>query len=117
LQQQSSTQCLGSIFTFTSNSNSIGPAWIVGDTFLKNVYTVFRANPASVGFAALASDAQQLATQAGVPTATVGSVAATVTGSGTSLSNAALPSVVMMPWLAVLLSLFVMGSTTLFYLL
>jgi cathepsin D len=114
MQQQSSTQCLGSIFTFTSNSNSVGPAWIVGDTFLKNVYTVFRANPASVGFAALASDAQQLVTQAGVPTATIGSVAATVTGSGSSRSNAALPR---MPCLAVLLSLCVMGSTSLFYLL
>jgi hypothetical protein len=117
LQQQSSTQCLGSIFTFTSSTNSVGPAWIVGDTFLKNVYTVFRANPASVGFAALSSDAQQIATQAGVPTATIGSVAATVTGSGSSSRpNAALPNV-MMPCLAVLLSLCVMGSTTLSYLL
>jgi cathepsin D len=120
LQQLSSSQCLGSIFTFTSTSNSISPAWIVGDTFLKNVYTVFRANPPSVGFAALASDAQQIVTQAGVPTATIGSVAATVTGSGSGSgrtpSNAASPSVIM-PCLAVLLSLFVMGSTTLFHLL
>ncbi|RDX54940.1 acid protease [Lentinus brumalis] len=32
------------------------PVWVVGDTFLKNVYSVFRANPPSVGFAQL-SDA------------------------------------------------------------
>jgi len=35
-----------------TNSN---PIWVVGDSFLKNVYTVFRAKPASVGFATLSS--------------------------------------------------------------
>src|SRR5579863_9759257 len=115
LQQLSSSQCLGAIFTFSaSTSSNVGPAWIVGDTFLKNVYSVFRANPASVGFAALASDAQSLVTQAGVPTPTIGSVSASVTSTGRK-TNVASPSVTM-PYLMVLLSLCVIGSTSLFYL-
>jgi cathepsin D len=115
-QLPNSQQCLGAIFTFsTSTVNNVGPAWVIGDTFLKNVYTVFRANPASVGFAALASDAQSLVVQAGIPTATIGSVAATVTSSRSNSNTAA--SSMMMPCLAVLLSLCVAGSTSLFYLL
>jgi len=72
--------CLGGIFDITAGSNvkpTPGtPQWIVGDTFLvrifcysglsgmltglfstgqKNVYTVFRSNPPSVGFAQLSS--------------------------------------------------------------
>ncbi|TFK89318.1 acid protease [Polyporus arcularius HHB13444] len=52
--------CLGGIFDLSLGSN-VGtgggnPVWVVGDTFLKNVYSVFRANPPSVGFAQL-SDA------------------------------------------------------------
>ncbi|KAF8586724.1 acid protease [Ramaria rubella] len=35
------------------NDPSSNPAWIVGDAFLKNVYSVFRFNPPSVGFAQL----------------------------------------------------------------
>jgi hypothetical protein len=67
--------------------------WIIGDTLLKNVYSVFRANPASVGFATLAAGAQSAVTQNGVPTATIGSAGVSVTGSGHN-RNAALPSVV-----------------------
>ncbi|KAG2107864.1 aspartic peptidase domain-containing protein [Suillus cothurnatus] len=44
--------CAGGIFDIGIGS---APAWIVGDTFLKNVYSVFRASPAAVGFAQLAS--------------------------------------------------------------
>jgi cathepsin D len=49
--------CAGGIIDI-SNIHKPGfntPSWIIGDTFLKNVYSVFRANPASVGFAQLAS--------------------------------------------------------------
>ncbi|KAI0031309.1 aspartic peptidase domain-containing protein, partial [Vararia minispora EC-137] len=49
-------QCMGAFFSLGSNIGRGRPAWIVGDVFLKNVYTVFRANPPSVGFAEL-SDA------------------------------------------------------------
>ena len=49
--------CLGGIFDLTAGS-SIGegggnPNWVVGATFLKNVYSVFRSQPAAIGFAQL----------------------------------------------------------------
>ncbi|EGO00413.1 hypothetical protein SERLA73DRAFT_180992 [Serpula lacrymans var. lacrymans S7.3] len=51
-------QCLGGIFDLTAGSDAGtgqgNPGWVVGDTFLKNVYSVFRSNPPSVGFAQLA---------------------------------------------------------------
>jgi len=52
-----SQMCAGGIFDLgTTVGAGVGvPSWIVGDTFLKNVYSVFRANPAAVGFAQLAS--------------------------------------------------------------
>lgn len=53
----STSMCAGGIFDIGSTvGNTQGiPAWIVGDTFLKNVYSVFQANPPAVGFALLAS--------------------------------------------------------------
>lgn len=54
-------RCLGAIFDITQGSNVTpgqgNPSWIIGDTFLKNVYSVFRANPPAVGFAQLSSAA------------------------------------------------------------
>ncbi|KAH7925633.1 acid protease [Leucogyrophana mollusca] len=49
--------CVGGIFDIGSSvgSGPGTPSWIVGDTFLKNVYSVFRADPPSVGFAQLAN--------------------------------------------------------------
>jgi len=42
--------CQGALFSLNTGSSS--PVnWIVGDAFLKNVYTVFRQSPAAVGFA------------------------------------------------------------------
>jgi len=115
LSQISNSQCLGSIFIFSAgdpNSISNGPSWVIGDTFLKNVYSVFRANPASIGFAALASDAQALVTQQGLPTPTIGYVSASVTSthSGAVLHDAMIPRLVS-------LLLCVIGSTSLFILL
>ncbi|KAI0358629.1 acid protease [Trametes cingulata] len=56
----SQNMCVGGVFDLTLGSDvSAGngnPTWVVGDTFLKNVYSVFRANPPAVGFAEL-SDA------------------------------------------------------------
>ncbi|KAG1889871.1 aspartic peptidase domain-containing protein [Suillus subluteus] len=51
--------CAGGIFDIGTSvgSGSNVPTWIVGDTFLKNVYSVFRANPAAVGFAQLTNGA------------------------------------------------------------
>ncbi|KIJ18474.1 Merops: A01.UPA [Paxillus involutus ATCC 200175] len=49
--------CVGGIFDIgsTVGSGQGVPSWIVGDTFLKNVYSVYQANPPAVGFAQLAS--------------------------------------------------------------
>jgi len=56
---QTSTRCVGAIFDLSMGtsipSGSSNPSWVVGDAFLKNVYSVFRANPASIGFAELSS--------------------------------------------------------------
>ncbi|KAH9971715.1 hypothetical protein BGW80DRAFT_1561453 [Lactifluus volemus] len=109
LTELSNGQCLGAIFEYTSNNNS--PAWIVGDTFLKNVYSVFRANPASVGFAALASNAQSLVDAGGVPTPTIGSVSASVTGSGSAHSSGALHRAI--PPLTLLLCVMIASLLTL----
>ncbi|KAJ3490948.1 hypothetical protein NLJ89_g11387 [Agrocybe chaxingu] len=58
-ESRGSSQCVGAIFDLTLGSNIVSgsgnPSWVVGDTFLKNVYSVFRATPPSVGFAELSS--------------------------------------------------------------
>jgi len=69
--------CLGGIFDLALGSNigSSGrnPRWVVGDTFLKNVYSVFRAVPPSIGFAQLATPGQPGATPTTArPAATTG---------------------------------------------
>jgi len=52
-----SSICVGGIFDLNSGSD-VGegggnPTWVVGATFLKNVYSVFRSQPAAIGFAEL----------------------------------------------------------------
>ncbi|KAI0312909.1 acid protease [Amylostereum chailletii] len=85
----SQSSCVGAFFVFSTSSSS-SPQWILGDTFLKNVYSVFRASPASVGFASLS--AQALAENGAIgtaPTPTIGSVSASVTGTGDTRLNGA----------------------------
>ncbi|KAG8854472.1 hypothetical protein FRB96_007534 [Tulasnella sp. 330] len=63
--------CLGAFFELELGSNS--PTWIIGDTFLKNVYSVFRYNPPSVGIATLASEAlAEASLDAPLPEASIG---------------------------------------------
>jgi cathepsin D len=54
-------RCLGAVFDVSQGSSTqpggVNPSWIIGDTFLKNVYSVFRANPPAVGFAQLSNAA------------------------------------------------------------
>jgi len=50
--------CMGSLFEENLGQNA--PSFIVGDTFLKNVYSAYRYNPPSVGFAALRSSGAQV---------------------------------------------------------
>ncbi|KAJ7176805.1 aspartic peptidase A1 [Mycena filopes] len=77
-----SSMCLGAIFDLSLGTDTGGgaPSWVVGDTFLKNVYSVFRQNPMSVGFAQLAS---------GGPSSSGGSAAPTKSA---SLPDAPIPS-------------------------
>jgi cathepsin D len=49
----SSGMCAGAIFD-CGVINDGAEFWIIGDTFLKNVYSVFRAEPLAIGFAKLA---------------------------------------------------------------
>jgi cathepsin D len=105
----SSGTCLGAFFAIDQPSNSATPPWIVGDTFLKNVYSVFRFNPPSVGFAALAAGPLKAIEQGGVPSATIGAVATQVAaangqanggggGGGGIFGNAAAPGAALPPW-------------------
>jgi len=57
--QRSNGLCTGAIFDVGQGAQTSAgtPDWIVGDAFLKSVYTVFRTNPNSVGFAELSSAA------------------------------------------------------------
>ncbi|KAG1785355.1 aspartic peptidase domain-containing protein [Suillus plorans] len=79
--------CAGGIFDIGTSvgSGSNVPTWIIGDTFLKNVYSVFRANPAAVGFAQLASGLSSTATGTSNPNP------AKVTNSATSTSSSGNP--------------------------
>lgn len=52
--------CVGAFFEISLGSSTANPSWIVGDTFLKNVYSVYRFDPPSVGFAELSPLAQSL---------------------------------------------------------
>jgi hypothetical protein len=59
--------CLGAFFSLQLGSSSSPlpssssfPTWVVGSAFLKNVYTVFQASPAAVGFATLKDNVQDI---------------------------------------------------------
>ncbi|KAG1728181.1 aspartic peptidase domain-containing protein [Suillus paluster] len=76
--QTTSSECIGAFFEADISGGS--PTWIIGDTFLKNVYSVFRYNPPSIGFANLSSIAIAENGAGGtVPSATIGTVSAAVT--------------------------------------
>ena len=85
LMQVSGSSCVGGFFALDTSGTS-APPWIVGDTFLKNVYSVFRASsPAAVGFATLSSEALAMNGKLGsAPSPTIGSVAATVSGAAST---------------------------------
>ncbi|KIO34071.1 hypothetical protein M407DRAFT_150488 [Tulasnella calospora MUT 4182] len=64
--------CIGALFELDLAGSS-SPDWIIGDTFLKNVYSVFRYDPASVGFASLSDTALSVASvDAPLPSASIG---------------------------------------------
>ncbi|KAJ6625352.1 aspartyl protease [Mycena sp. CBHHK59/15] len=108
--QDGGTMCLGGIFDLTLGSNIVAnsgnPTWVVGDTFLKNVYSVYRQNPLSVGFAQLSDLAGSSGTPgAGSSTTTSKNSASTATtSSGSNNSNAA-PVTAALPLISLSLSL------------
>lgn len=58
LQSGSDQMCVGSLYGMASAGSDSMPSWVIGDVFLKNVYSVFQADPPAVGFAQLASGLQ-----------------------------------------------------------
>ncbi|KAG2346711.1 acid protease [Suillus weaverae] len=73
-----SKECYGAFYAMPTSGGT--PSWIIGDTFLKNVYSVFRYNPPSVGFAALSEIALAMNGKAGgIPSATFGANSAKFT--------------------------------------
>ncbi|TIB95373.1 carboxypeptidase S [Wallemia mellicola] len=60
-------------FNRASSGSDTSLEWVLGDTFMKNYYTVFRHTPASVGFAQLSDQAVASQTKVGsIPSPTVG---------------------------------------------
>ena len=71
------------------SSGSQSPiSWIVGASFLKNVYSVFRYNPLAIGFAQLSGSAQSVSNGTSVGgTATNGGGTTGSGGNGTGSSG------------------------------
>jgi len=90
LMRVDDTNCVGAFFDIDFGSGNSGPSWIVGDTFLKNVYSVFRFDPPSVGFAQLSSYANGLS-QLSTPLPTETLVANPVQATNQFSINAAAP--------------------------
>ena len=86
-----SSMCTGAFFEM--NLSSASPIdWIVGASFLKNVYSIFRYNPLAIGFAQLSNSAQTVSNGTTVANTTTnnGGTSGTGSGSGGSQSSGAL---------------------------
>jgi hypothetical protein len=82
----SSNYCYGAFHSIPTSSST--PQWIIGNTFLKNVYSVFRYDPPSVGFAALSQTALAMnGVNAMIPSATLGASVVSVTANAASLTT------------------------------
>ncbi|KAG1741270.1 aspartic peptidase domain-containing protein [Suillus lakei] len=87
LVKLSESQCVGAFFELSS-STALG--WVIGDTFLKNVYSVFRYNPAAVGFAALSNTALAMnGVNAPAPSPTIVSVSTGSASTGSASAGSA----------------------------
>jgi cathepsin D len=85
------TMCTGAAFIQALPAGS-PVQWILGDTALKNVYSVYRYNPPAVGFASLAgSDSSQSGVSTTIPVveSSLGGVTGGVTGTTSVLSSSA----------------------------
>ncbi|KAF7292412.1 Peptidase A1 domain-containing protein [Mycena chlorophos] len=65
--EEGSSMCAGAIFDLSlgASTDANTPSWVIGDTFLKNTYTVFRQSPQAVGFAALGSGGSDTSSSGG----------------------------------------------------
>jgi len=93
--------CAGAFFGLDINAGSTGLQWVVGDAFLKNVYSVYRYDPPSVGFAALnaafggsggsssptGTESRNLPTDTGLPSGTRGVNSPTKSGNSPTSSS------------------------------
>jgi hypothetical protein len=87
LSRLTRTTCLGAFFQLSTGRSA--PSWIIGDTFLKNVYSVFRYHPLSIGFAELSATAiAENGSNGPVPSPTIGSASATVSATSSSQQSA-----------------------------
>jgi cathepsin D len=88
---RSGSTCVGAFFEIDLGSNPNNPAWIVGDTFLKSVYNVYRFDPPAVGFAKLSATALSFNGAIGLDlpsaTAVADPIRATAIKAGPNLSN------------------------------
>jgi cathepsin D len=91
-RQGNTNYCLGAFFGTDIGQGA--PDWIVGDAFLKNVFSIYDSNPARVGFASLRGNtAQTLATTTGaIRQATATAAPASSGASSSSVAPAILPS-------------------------
>lgn len=84
------SMCTGGVYV-QSLSSSSPIQWVVGDTLLKNVYTVYRYSPAAVGFATLASNSATPSAAATNAT-TAATSTATLSATTSRSSSSATPS-------------------------
>ncbi|KAL7421026.1 hypothetical protein Q5752_003910 [Cryptotrichosporon argae] len=86
------SMCTGAFFEMDISSGS-PISWIIGASFLKNVYTVFQYDPAAIGFAALTDQADSVSGNGTSSSSTTGGGTAGTGGTGGSSSSAALARV------------------------
>ncbi|ODN82175.1 hypothetical protein L202_02467 [Cryptococcus amylolentus CBS 6039] len=82
------SMCTGAVYV-QSLSSSSPVQWIVGDAAIKNTYTVFRYNPAAVGFAALAGSVTSSEAAQSTTIADISSVLAAASSSATASTTPA----------------------------
>jgi hypothetical protein len=86
-----SNMCTGAFFQMDMSSQS-PISWIVGASFLKNVYSIYRYEPSAIGFAALSGQSDTVSNGTNTPTTGGGTVGGNG-GSGSSDSGSGRASV------------------------
>lgn len=82
------SMCTGGVYV-QSLSSSSPIQWVIGDTLLKNVYTVYRYSPAAVGFATLASNSATPSASSSSANSSAASSSAATSAATTARSSSA----------------------------